>query len=510
MATLPTLAFGTGSNFSSTAETGTPPVLEVIGSADMADWVADTNNSSHTGTADYALDNMPGDFGSMLTLNVNVRYGWQTGTQTNTWSSLDVRIFQSDGTTPLTDSRTIASSITTNDSTSGALAFTGVDTSSDSTVWDGAIARISFVISKNKGGDSLEERVFAAELTGTYTVASSPVNVTPGTASLSTSTFAPTVATPVAVTPAAASLTTSLFAPTVFASDNQEVTPSNAALTTSLFAPTVSLSDNQNVTPGVAALTTSLLTPTVTTTDHQNVTPGTASLTLATFAPTVELGGNQEVIPGNAALSTSLFAPTVVASNHQNVTPSVSSLTISLFAPTVTTTNHQNVTPSTAALTTALFAPTVSTSGPVNVTPGVASLSLTGYAPLVDIVAVAARLFYVGGDDVPRKKTRKRTQEYEEVLYGIDATLREITDSRRDIPKISVIPAQETEASPAKQSLALEQALEKLAQITAPKRALQAKIDAVTHEIIAHQQRLREEAWQQMIEEEEADWLVLM
>lgn len=171
MATLPTLALGTGSNFSSTAETGTPPVLEVIASADMADWVADTNNANHTGTADYALDDMPSDFGSMATLNINVRYGWQTGAQVNTWSSLDVQVFKSDGSTALTASRNIASSITTNDTTSGALAFTGVDTAASKADWDGAIVRLSWTISKSMAGDTLEERVFAAELTGTYNIA---------------------------------------------------------------------------------------------------------------------------------------------------------------------------------------------------------------------------------------------------------------------------------------------------------------------------------------------------
>lgn len=172
MASLGTIAFGTGSNFSNTAETGTPPVLQVIGSANDSTNVHDTSNTSHTGTADYALGDTPSDFGTMATLSVNIRYAWQSGTQTNTWTTLAVQIFQSDGSTQLTNSRTIASSITTSTPTnSGALAFTGVDTTSGKAVWDGAIARISWSISKNMSGDSLEERVFAAELTGTYNIA---------------------------------------------------------------------------------------------------------------------------------------------------------------------------------------------------------------------------------------------------------------------------------------------------------------------------------------------------
>jgi hypothetical protein len=41
-------------------------------------------------------------------------------------------------------------------------------------VWDAAVVHILFDISRAKGGDSLEERVYAAEITGTYT-ASAPI-----------------------------------------------------------------------------------------------------------------------------------------------------------------------------------------------------------------------------------------------------------------------------------------------------------------------------------------------
>jgi len=71
---------------------------------------------------------------------------------------------------------TVASAITTTTpTTSSVIQFTGVDTAASKTDWDGAVVRIYFDITRNKGGDSLTERVFAAQITGTYTVAATPV-----------------------------------------------------------------------------------------------------------------------------------------------------------------------------------------------------------------------------------------------------------------------------------------------------------------------------------------------
>ena len=138
---------------------------------------------------------------------------------------------------------------------------------------------------------------------------SASVEVIPGTASLTLTTFAPTVATPRNVTPGIATLTLTTFAPTV-------ATP-------------------RNVTPGTASLTLTSFAPTVTTTAHVNVTPGTASLVLTLFAPTVAAGGNKEVIPGTASLTLTTFAPTVDAGASVEVTPGTASLTITRYAPTV-------------------------------------------------------------------------------------------------------------------------------------------------------------------------------
>lgn len=158
------------------------------------------------------------------------------------------------------------------------------------------------------GGANVEERLDEIELTITYTE-SNPVTVTPGTASLTTSAFAPTVTTTanVLVTPGTASLTTALFAPTVSAP--RLVTPGIATLTLATFAPTVTATQGIVVTPGVATLTTALFAPAVSTTANINVIPVALAMSIATFAPAVS--APRLVTPGVAVLSLSAYAPTV-------------------------------------------------------------------------------------------------------------------------------------------------------------------------------------------------------
>src|SRR3990167_1118984 len=170
MADLGTLALGTFSIVSNTAITGTEPVLQVIASADDNTNVHDTSNTIHTGEASFTLGDVPADFGNIDTVSVRLRYAWASGTQTNTWNSLRAQIVRSDGSTALTDEVIVASTITTATPTnSSVIPMTNPDTAANKTVWDGALVRIRFNISKVKGGDALEERVFAGEITGTYT-----------------------------------------------------------------------------------------------------------------------------------------------------------------------------------------------------------------------------------------------------------------------------------------------------------------------------------------------------
>lgn len=199
------------------------------------------------------------------------------------------------------------------------------------------------------------------------------VSVTPTTASLTLTTYAPTVTASdhKSVTPSTATLTLTTFAPTVTASDNKSVTPSTATLTLTTFAPTVTATQNQLVTPSTATLTLTTYAPTVTASGGQVATPSTATLTLTTYAPTVSVSDNKSVTPSTATLTLTTYAPTVTATDHKTATPTTATLTITTYAPTVTATDHKSVTPATATLTLTTFAPTVTTAPFVAVTPSI-------------------------------------------------------------------------------------------------------------------------------------------
>lgn len=208
---------------------------------------------------------------------------------------------------------------------------------------------------------------------------------TPGTASLATSAFAPTIGTTnnQTATVGVASLTTAAFVPTVTASANQAVVPATASLTSSTLAPTVTASSHQTVTPGTASVALSVLAPTVTASAGTNAIPGTAGLTLTAFAPTVAATAHQTVTPATAAMVTSAFAPSL----QMTVTIGVASLTVTRLAPTVTALDPKTVTPPTATLSTATFAPSTTVSASRVAIPGPATLSLASFAAQVNATA---------------------------------------------------------------------------------------------------------------------------
>jgi hypothetical protein len=196
MTTLPTVTPGNHRSDlpqnTGTSKTGTDPVLEAIATPDDADFVFSALNATGTHVAVFDLGDMPADFDHMDTLSVRLRYHKSAHSGVNTWNSLTAQIYQSDGTTQLCDERTIATTITTTTPTnSPATTLISVNTTADKTVWDGALLFLRFAITKSMGGDADEERVTAAELTGTYTQAVAgdqnivpaavTVNVAPGT-----------------------------------------------------------------------------------------------------------------------------------------------------------------------------------------------------------------------------------------------------------------------------------------------------------------------------------------
>lgn len=180
-------------------------------------------------------------------------------------------------------------------------------------------------------------------------------------------------------------------------SNPQSVTPTNASLSISTFAPTVTVTNNQLVTPEPASLTLSTNAPSVVV--NNRVFPSNATLTLTTFAPTVTASEGDAVLvtPGAASLTLTTFAPTVTASAHQLVTPTNASLSLTTFAPTVTASDHKLVVPTPASLSLTGFAPSVVATDPKLVIPGFASLSLATFIPTITVAPVVVNDRRPGG-----------------------------------------------------------------------------------------------------------------
>lgn len=211
-----------------------------------------------------------------------------------------------------------------------------------------------------------------------------PVEVTPGTATITATTYAPTVTAPVALTPAAASLAITLYSPTVAAP--VEVVPEALALTLTEYAPTVS-------TPS-------------------EVVPGSASLTLTWYAPTVSTP--VEVVPGSATLTITEYAPDVSASTG--------------FDPLYFQNVQGSRTPARKALRYRypLLAggfSTTGTGGNVNLEPGAASLSTTTYAPSVDVSSsdayTTAKFQNIHSFRTPQKKRYDPRREHHKFSFGL-------------------------------------------------------------------------------------------
>lgn len=246
-------------------------------------------------------------------------------------------------------------------------------------------------------------RFWAAATVAIRPAAASGVTVTPSLASISTSTFAPTVQLPKLVVAGVVSLVLSTFAATVSASDNQVVIPSLASISTSGLTPSVFTSNNITVVPNVTSVSASTYSPTASATDNVAVVPDNAGVASTAYQPIILLPVVS--VPGAVSLVTSQYSPGVAVSSQQIVTPNQAHLTASLFAPSVTSTNHISVTPNVANLGTTSFSPTVFTpvvslpsvvvlptstfassvaiSNNITVTPSASSLSLTLFSPAI-------------------------------------------------------------------------------------------------------------------------------
>lgn len=91
---------------------------------------------------------------------------------------------------------------------------------------------------------------------------------------------------------------------------NTNVVPGLATLTTTTFTPTVTTTNNVKVTPGLATLSLTAYAPTVSA--PRLVTPGIGTLTLTTFTPSVIKG--TVIVPGLATLALTPYTPDVTVS----------------------------------------------------------------------------------------------------------------------------------------------------------------------------------------------------
>lgn len=178
MATLPVT--GVGDSADPTGWSSAPNgVLQVIASANDANFAENTSNLSGTSTLDqgYLLGDTPSDFATMDSLSVRIRYGWNGAFSNRTWTVLGARIM--DGATVLAAADAdgafteAATAITnTTPETGSVVAFAHVNTTATKAQWDAGVVELRQVSVRTAGGSSVARRVYAFEVTGVYTVAS--------------------------------------------------------------------------------------------------------------------------------------------------------------------------------------------------------------------------------------------------------------------------------------------------------------------------------------------------
>lgn len=179
---------------------------------------------------------------------------------------------------------------------------------------------------------------------------------------------------------------------------NVTVTPGTASVALTTFAPTARI--GYVITPSTAALVVTTFAPTASI--GSSVTPSTKALTLTTFAPSINVGVN--VVPTTAALVLTTFVPT--ARIAYTITPSTAALVLTTFAPTARLATI--VTPPTRALVLTSFAPAVNIG--VRVTPGTLALALTRYAPAVTISYTPLIVVTINGEEFEFKAGTLRIQ----------------------------------------------------------------------------------------------------
>jgi hypothetical protein len=179
MIVTPTLsATGVGNSASPNGWTSAPNgALTLIGAGGQdTNFAHDASNLAGTTTQDqgYEVNTFPADLYGMLTLTVQLRYGWASSFSNRTWNSLSARIMS--GATVLAGStlgggfETVVSGPITNTSPvdSSVVSFSYVNQDARRATWESAIMEMRIDTTRSAGGSSIERRVYAAQFTGTY------------------------------------------------------------------------------------------------------------------------------------------------------------------------------------------------------------------------------------------------------------------------------------------------------------------------------------------------------
>jgi uncharacterized repeat protein (TIGR01451 family) len=153
--------------------------LETIVAANDFTYGYVSTNASVTLTQGYRLDSLSltggVPFAGMRALSIRLRYGLGSGTRINAWTALGARIVRASTGTVLAAAAangtmvTVASNIaTTTPTNSPAISFPYVNKAATFQMWSEARLELNITVTKNGVGDSVQKRVYAGEVTGTY------------------------------------------------------------------------------------------------------------------------------------------------------------------------------------------------------------------------------------------------------------------------------------------------------------------------------------------------------
>lgn len=213
-----------------------------------------------------------------------------------------------------------------------------------------------------------------------------PVVVSPATAALTVSAFAPSMSVTdnKTVVPGALSTGLTRYALSALMTANVAVIPGSVATTVAQNAPTVYVTNNVAVEPGTNSVVTDRYSPAVLVTENQFVVPGSGIVAINAYPPSVAVSDHKVVAPGAGSMILTTYAPTTIASSNQTVAVGVSALAVTLYTPVVTVTNHLVVSPGNAELVSALYQSTVAVTANVVVVPDFSSLAAVSQTPTFD------------------------------------------------------------------------------------------------------------------------------